>query len=573
MALIRNGSNQLSGLNRMFGAVGASGLRSVFDCGGVKKNFDSGSHAVSGVTNKAGLPSGMRHPMSWKMGTKSGAMVSANDITTTFTLAASGSKGLNGLVSIPMDFTMPTPQMGLVTNGIVSIPMEFTMPTPTARGALLGAANFTGMSWTLTPVLGAKTGLSTTIPMTFTLTPSIRADAYLSANITNEGAAVTPTSVAAEVWNTVAAAFNVAGSMGNKMNSAASAGDPWGTPLPGSYLAGTAGQILGSLENDLGLEIAASVSGLNLTELKFAIESLRPHHTAYGTAYYWSPVDGDDLNDGLTPATACKTFSYIHDVLVTDFGHDIIYCLPKSSGGGVTTGEKITVSKSYTFVRGPGRDFEIDSTLTGGAAVTITGDGAQLQGVRVKTSSSTTDDAITITGDFAHLLNVWCDSCGGDAISISSSSNSIVEGGYYRSYKGHGVNVGSSTNHLWLYNVGFHGTSGNGDAVHIDGTSIFEVKLIGRCDIHANSGWGVNVVSSGTRTSISADVLFEGNTLGDVFDWDGTRVIYEGRVNQEQSLAPSVLDAATAAPISANVKQLNDATLIGTGVDGDKWRG
>jgi len=73
--------------------------------------------------------------------------------------------------------------------------------------------------------------------------------------IGNMGASITPftelspQNLAAEVWNSIAADFNNAGTMGNKVNSAASAGDPWTTSLPGSYTSGSAGYILGNRLN------------------------------------------------------------------------------------------------------------------------------------------------------------------------------------------------------------------------------------------------------------------------------------------------------------------------------------
>jgi hypothetical protein len=54
------------------------------------------------------------------------------------------------------------------------------------------------------------------------------------------------TAIAADVLNATASSYNTAGSIGNKINSAASAGDPWNTALPGSYASGTAGNILGN---------------------------------------------------------------------------------------------------------------------------------------------------------------------------------------------------------------------------------------------------------------------------------------------------------------------------------------
>lgn len=60
---------------------------------------------------------------------------------------------------------------------------------------------------------------------------------------------LSPQNLAAEIWNSIAADFNNAGTMGNKVNSAASAGDPWTTALPSSYTSGSAGYILGTRLN------------------------------------------------------------------------------------------------------------------------------------------------------------------------------------------------------------------------------------------------------------------------------------------------------------------------------------
>ena len=53
------------------------------------------------------------------------------------------------------------------------------------------------------------------------------------------------TSVENAVWDATTAAHQTTGTTGKALTNAASAGDPWGTALPGSYGAGTAGKILG----------------------------------------------------------------------------------------------------------------------------------------------------------------------------------------------------------------------------------------------------------------------------------------------------------------------------------------
>ena len=72
----------------------------------------------------------------------------------------------------------------------------------------------------------------------------------LTANITGNlsgsvGSVTTVTSIVNGVWDEAIAGHLTAGTTGNKLNSAASAGDPWTTALPGAYGAGTAGKILG----------------------------------------------------------------------------------------------------------------------------------------------------------------------------------------------------------------------------------------------------------------------------------------------------------------------------------------
>lgn len=56
----------------------------------------------------------------------------------------------------------------------------------------------------------------------------------------------TAAAVADAVWDEVLSGHLTAGSTGNALNSAGSAGDPWGTALPGAYGAGSAGYILGT---------------------------------------------------------------------------------------------------------------------------------------------------------------------------------------------------------------------------------------------------------------------------------------------------------------------------------------
>lgn len=59
------------------------------------------------------------------------------------------------------------------------------------------------------------------------------------------GAALTAGAVADAVWDEALAGHATAGSAGEALAAAGTAGDPWTTPLPGAYGAGTAGKIIG----------------------------------------------------------------------------------------------------------------------------------------------------------------------------------------------------------------------------------------------------------------------------------------------------------------------------------------
>jgi hypothetical protein len=59
------------------------------------------------------------------------------------------------------------------------------------------------------------------------------------------GSGLTLADIADAVWDEAITGHLTAGSTGAALNAAGSAGDPWSTPLPGAYGAGTAGKIIG----------------------------------------------------------------------------------------------------------------------------------------------------------------------------------------------------------------------------------------------------------------------------------------------------------------------------------------
>ena len=98
------------------------------------------------------------------------------------------------------------------------------------------------------PASPAATG---DIPAAATIAAAVRDVNNASPAASSLGAAVnaasapTAAAVADAVWDEAISGHLTAGSTGAALNAAGSAGDPWSTPLPGAYGAGTAGKIIG----------------------------------------------------------------------------------------------------------------------------------------------------------------------------------------------------------------------------------------------------------------------------------------------------------------------------------------
>lgn len=103
------------------------------------------------------------------------------------------------------------------------------------------ASTMTG-SGSMSSEMALISGLSSTMAGSGDVSSDLKGTASLECEIlVNEGAA-TASTIAAAVWDSVAADFDDAGSMGEKLNDAGSAGNPWTDTT--TYGAGTKGKLL-----------------------------------------------------------------------------------------------------------------------------------------------------------------------------------------------------------------------------------------------------------------------------------------------------------------------------------------
>lgn len=191
----------------------------------------------------AGQPDGTNHPVSWLMPLQSGR-ISSKSCQITFSTSGSGAEGLPTSGATSITFTVPPAQLDLIVSAAGSANITFTVAGNIA-GALL-ANGSTAITFVVNAAtIGAIVDLVGATFAQFTNAATIKATGNLAGDI-SPFTPLSPQSLAAAVWEALSSEYNAAGTMGNKLNSAASAGDPWSTVLPGAYASNEAGYILGN---------------------------------------------------------------------------------------------------------------------------------------------------------------------------------------------------------------------------------------------------------------------------------------------------------------------------------------
>ena len=600
--LNKNVGRQLGGnstaLASGIGSGSICGLPSNFGKTGAMRNF-AWQEMATNVLEYASVPSGYGHA-GWLMPMTAGGISSHYNIDGNFAFSPGQLiPGLNAQAQIDWNITVTQAALALVVGGVASIAFDLDIgdaPLPTLVGAIAAAANINDNLFTCTAFLGAINGAGATLTMTFTPAATLKADGNIAAIITNEGEAVTPTSVAAAVWSALSAAYNVAGTMGAAVNAAGSAGDPWITNLPGAYASGSAGNIIGTLLAAVNANTDAAVAGIDTTSLKYAIESLRPDHQGFGTVYFWDTINGSDANDGLTPTTAKATWAAV-EALVSDGAGDTIYVLPDPGSSQITIDQRISITKASLNLRGPGRTVRIKPSSGTGDTITIGAVNVSVKGFIIEgATGDITGSSIVVNDKFARIEDNWINRHGYGIRVRAGDYHFIVN----NTIEYHGINgmhfddagfaTPGSPREAYIHNntIYYNSTDGVHFADTTGNSTRLNVLLHNR--IHHNGRYGIYIGDYVQRTMVQSTNYIKDN--GTVVIDPTTKVVTAGGApnpanetytaplatdamidNMMDTMPTAIIGAASTTPIPANVKQLNDATLIGTGVDGDKWRG
>jgi hypothetical protein len=275
--------------------------------------------------------------------------------------------------------------------------------------------------------------------------------------------------------------------------------------------------------------VDSSVARLDIEELKYSIETLRPSHQGFGKSFFWDPLLGNDDNEGLSPQTPVATWTKAHS-LVTDGANDTIYLISSSPTQLVIT-EQITISKTGLNLRGPGRSVKFLPTSTTGNTIEINAANVSLEGFIVECALANTDgDCIQVNGKFSKIENMWINRGGVNCLHYRTGEYHSIVDTIIEKSKGSGVRftdaglVDGSPREAVFERCQIYWNAGDG--ITITGTSANSSRLnqFNKCKIYANTGYGLNVGANTQRTLVAEDTQLFLNTAGDVLD-NGTETV------------------------------------------------
>lgn len=206
-------------------------------------NFYYGDSHVAGETDKSARPNGYAGEYAWHLSPKAGGLSSYNEVNGTGTLTVS-SLALGKAVAATLAGvgTINSGSLSLISSMAVAIAGSGTL-SASMVGVVNMACGLAG-SGDVTAAMGALAFCVAALSGSGSLASDLRGKLSMSSDIYVNQAEETVQQIVDAVWNALAAEYDLTGTMGEKLNGAGSAGDPWTTDLSSYNTAQTAGKIL-----------------------------------------------------------------------------------------------------------------------------------------------------------------------------------------------------------------------------------------------------------------------------------------------------------------------------------------
>lgn len=242
MALLGNYSVILKNPATFIGGTQVSNCRNAFGgTGQLRQRYYP--ETTDGIPTTSGLAQGYRPHYSWLIPYEAGALSTSNILGDGDVTDALGQNGLFTTADLDGIGTISNAAAGLIVEMVAAIAglgglTGSVVGQITASASLAGSGTLTGAQSALAGMVAALTGTGLLSDAQQEALGQMSADIYV-----NQSQATVQEIVDA-VWNALAAEYNLTGTMGEAMNGAGSAGNPWITDLSGYNTANTAGKIL-----------------------------------------------------------------------------------------------------------------------------------------------------------------------------------------------------------------------------------------------------------------------------------------------------------------------------------------
>jgi len=195
----------------------------------------------AGRTPFMSLPTGAEPPYSFVLANNGGELscttgiVGLGTVTGSLIMGRTMEANLSGVGDLQVAVSLiSSVSANLSGVGDVSPSVSLTL---TMAASLVGSGDLTAAIGLLVPLNAALSGVGG-------LTSDLKGNADIAASIFVNQSQASVQDLVDGVWNALASSYNTSGTMGQKLNAAGTAGDPWTTDLSSYTTPGTAGKVL-----------------------------------------------------------------------------------------------------------------------------------------------------------------------------------------------------------------------------------------------------------------------------------------------------------------------------------------
>lgn len=199
------------------------------------------SEADGGRLRNASIPTGTEPPYCFVLAPEGGELSSTTSIRGTGDVAATLILGkvmeanLSGTGNLTASMSLISAlSAALSGSGTITADLKTSL---TLAANLVGSGDLTASLKLLIPLAASLSGVGA-------ITANLRGNADLEAQIYVNQSEETVQQIVDAVWGALATDYNASGTMGQKLNGAGSAGDPWTTDLSTYNTANTAGLLM-----------------------------------------------------------------------------------------------------------------------------------------------------------------------------------------------------------------------------------------------------------------------------------------------------------------------------------------